>query len=111
MTGEAEREQVFQDVHVRLQMLPTFPYLAELAEGEGVVSVTVRAAPAALRRLDPDLVVAYVDLQSLASVRVEPGQAAQYREAVRVQLPVNVVWSAATVSPPQVTIVLRNPTD
>ena len=53
----------------------------------------------------------YVDLRSLASVRVEPGQAAQYREAVRVQLPVNVVWSAATVSPPQVTIVLRNPTD
>ena len=50
VTGEAEREQVFQDVQVLLQMLPTFPYLAEMAEGEGVVSVTVRAAPAALRR-------------------------------------------------------------
>lgn len=111
VTGEPEQERRFENVAVEFLRPPGFPYVAQIAEGEGAVSVTVRASPANLRKLRPDRVRAYVDVGSLADVQIEVGGSAYYNERVWVWLPPEAIHSAARPEPERVMLLLKNPAE
>jgi hypothetical protein len=107
VVGEEERDQTFEGVRVMLLTPPGFRYAARLSEDK--VSVVVRASPANLRRLKPESIRAFVDLEKLSRESIEPGGTRPYKEKVEVSLPEDVTYSMAQAQPGQATLLLKNP--
>jgi hypothetical protein len=109
VTREEEVEDTYPNVPVLMMAPQGFPYEAQLASGERSVLVTVRATPAALKRLRPEAIRAYVELETLARAEIAPGASHPYQQEVRVLLPPDVPYSAARARPERVTLLLKNP--
>lgn len=107
VTREEEREETFAGVPVLLRATPGFPYEVELSED--TVSVVVRASATNLRKLKPELIKAYVALETLAEEEIEVGGSRPYTERVHVELPADVSYSEARARPERLTVRLKNP--
>jgi len=71
----------------------------------------VTAAPANLKRLQPESIRAIIDLTTLADEQIEVGASALYEERVRVWLPEDVTYRAVQCEPGHVTLRLKNPAE
>jgi hypothetical protein len=111
MVEELAQERTFEGLPLLLMVPPTFPYEVELDATVQEVSVTVKARPLVLERLDRGVLSAYVDVSGLAGELIEPGSMAPYQEEVQVHLPPDVENARASAKPSQVTLLLRNPVE
>lgn len=106
---ETREERTFQDLPLRFMAPPGFPYEYQVQDGSTKFSVTVKAPPSSLTRLDASSVRPYVDLAPLAEEQVAPGETGLYREPVRVDLGTGVDYETIRVTPDRVTLLLKNP--
>lgn len=109
VTGQTVTQQTFSGVPMSLLLPLQFRYEAQVEEDARTVSVTVSAEAESLRKLSADKIRAYVDLTALAGEQIEPGASGPYREPVVVHLPAGINPESVQVSPPLVTVLLKNP--
>ncbi len=111
VSGEQVEERRFDGIPIGFTMVPGFPYKVELVEEQDTVDVVVTAAPANLKRLQPESIRAIIDLTTLADEQIEVGASALYEERVRVWLPEDVTYRAVQCEPGHVTLRLKNPAE
>jgi hypothetical protein len=109
VSGEALAQQTFSGVPLDLLLPLQFRYETQVEEGEETVEVTVTADSEELKKLSAERIRAYVDLTTLAGEQIEPGASGPYREPVVVHLPNGVSAESVQVTPPLVTVLLKNP--
>jgi len=108
VSGEQVEERRFAGIPIGFTMVPGFPYKVELVDEQDTVDVVVTAAPAKLKRLQPESIRATVDLTTLPDEPIEVGASALYEERVRVWLPQDVTYRAVRCEPGHVTLRLKN---
>jgi len=111
ITEETREERTFQQLPLCFMTPQGFPYDYEVQDGSTSVSVTVKASPSALARLDAASVRPYVDLSALGEEQIAPGESGLYKEPVRVALSGDVDYDALRVIPDRVTLLLKNPAE
>ena len=100
------------DLHRRAPepaVAPAMRYDAQVEQDARTVSVTISAEAEDLKKLSADKIRAYLDLTVLVGEQIEAGASAPYREPVVVHLPAGINAASVQVTPPLVTVLLKNP--
>ena len=109
VTGQTLTQQTFTGVPLNLLLPLQFRYDAQVEQDARTVSVTISAEAEDLKKLSADKIRAYLDLTALVGEQIAAGASAPYREPVVVHLPAGINAASVTVSPPLVTVLLKNP--
>jgi hypothetical protein len=109
VTGQTFTQQTFTGVPLNLLLPLQFRYETQVEEDARTVSVTVSADAEDLKKLSAEKIRAYLDLTALAGEQIAPGASGPYREPVVVHLPAGINAAPVQVSPPLVTVLLKNP--